>query len=99
MSTILIFLIVIVFLVVIHELGHFFAAKSFGVRVDEFGIGYPPRARKLFTWKDTLFTLNWLPFGGFVRIFGEEGAERAADSFAHKSMGKRVLIIAAGILA
>ena len=56
MSILLIFLIVIIVLVVGHELGHFFVAKAFGVRVDEFGLGYPPRAKKLFTWKGTLFT-------------------------------------------
>lgn len=103
MSTVLIFLIVLVVLVVIHELGHFFVAKAFGVRVDEFGVGYPPRARKLFTWKGTLFTLNWLPFGGFVKIFGEQTIEHdeaeAKKSFAYQTMGKRVLIIVAGILA
>ncbi len=101
MSTVLIFLIVIVVLVVAHELGHFFVAKSFGVRVDEFGIGYPPRAKKMFTWRGTLFTLNWLPFGGFVKIFGEEtGTEgERSVSFAYQKMWKRVLIIAAGILA
>lgn len=102
MSTILLFLIVIVFLVVAHELGHFLVAKAFGVRVDEFGIGYPPRARKLFKWKGTQFTLNWLPFGGFVKIFGEESTPESADrehSFAYKPLGKRLLIIAAGIIA
>lgn len=100
MSTVLIFLIVIVILVVAHELGHFFVAKSFGVRVDEFGVGYPPRAKKLFRWKGTLFTLNWLPFGGFVKIFGEElEGQDTTDSFAHKILWKRILVIAAGILA
>lgn len=99
MSTVLIFLIVIIFLVVAHELGHFLVAKVFGVRVDEFGIGYPPRARKLFTWKGTLFTLNWLPFGGFVKIHGEEGSEPSdrRGSFAYAKLWKRVLIIVAGI--
>ncbi len=109
MITILIFLIVIIFLVVAHELGHFFVAKAFGVRVDEFGIGYPPRAGKLFTWKKTLFTVNWLPFGGFVKIYGEEAGTEESDtaanaeirktSFAYQKMGKRVLILVAGIVA
>ena len=102
MSTILIFLIVIVFLVVAHELGHFLVAKAFGVRVDEFGVGYPPRAGKMFTWRGTLFTLNWLPFGGFVKIFGEEEGIEVTDttgSFAYQKMWKRLLIIVAGILA
>lgn len=101
MASILIFLVVIVALVVAHELGHFFAARAFGVRVDEFGVGYPPRARKLFVWKGTTFTLNWLPFGGFVRIFGEqtEGQAVQADSFAAQRLSKRLLIVAAGIIA
>ena len=101
MTTILIFLIVIILLVFIHELGHFFAAKSFGVRVDEFGIGYPPRAGKLFTWRGTLFSLNWLPFGGFVKIFGEDSDTETPDpnSFVHQKMWKRALILVAGILA
>ena len=107
MSTILIFLRVIIFLVVAHELGHFLVAKLFKVRVDEFGVGYPPRAKKLFTWKGTLFTLNWLPFGGFVKVFGEdEGSEpvdpdvaRRSGSFAYQTLWKRVAIVAAGIVA
>ena len=107
MSTIIIFLIVIVFLVVAHEFGHFIVAKLFKVRVDEFGVGYPPRAKKLFTWKGTLFTLNWLPFGGFVKIFGEEEGDEPADpdaarrsgSFAYQKLWKRVAIVAAGIVA
>ncbi len=100
MSTVLIFLIVIIVLVVVHELGHFFVAKAFGVRVDEFGVGYPPRARKLFTWRNTLFTLNWLPFGGFVKIYGEETASGdTRDSFAHQKLWKRVAVVLAGIVA
>jgi regulator of sigma E protease len=102
LSTILIFLIVIVFLVVAHELGHFLVAKVFGIRVDEFGVGYPPRARKLFTWKGTLFTLNWLPFGGFVKIAGEQAGDETADratSFAYQKLWKRLAVIAAGIVA
>ena len=103
MITIILFLIVIIVLVVIHELGHFFVAKYFGVRVDEFGIGYPPRARKLFVWKDTLFSLNWLPFGGFVKIFGEESDATntvvESTSFVYQAKWKRVLIVLAGIVA
>ena len=74
------FIVVLSFLVVIHELGHFFVAKFFGVRVEEFGVGYPPLARRLFTWAGTVFTLNWIPFGGFVRLAGEEDqVEQGAD--------------------
>ena len=103
MSTLLIFLFVIIILVVGHELGHFFVAKAFGIRVDEFGLGYPPRAKKLFTWRGTLFTLNWLPFGGFVKIFGEDdggkSADTKSDSFAHQKLWKRLLVLVAGIAA
>jgi regulator of sigma E protease len=72
MLGVVIFILILSFLVFIHELGHFLAAKWAGVTVHEFGIGYPPKAIKLFTWKGTVFTLNWIPFGGFVRMDGEE---------------------------
>ena len=73
--SIIIFIIILSALIIVHELGHFLVAKKFGIRVDEFGLGFPPRVTKLFTWKGTPFTLNWLPFGGFVKIFGENPAE------------------------
>ena len=63
--------IVLIPLVIIHELGHFFAAKSVGITVLEFGIGFPPKAITLFTRGETEYTLNWLPIGGFVRPYGE----------------------------
>lgn len=72
--SVIIFIVVLSFLVIIHELGHFFAARSMGMKIKEFGIGYPPRALKLFKWKETLFSLNWIPFGGFVAIDGEDEA-------------------------
>ncbi len=59
-------------LVLLHELGHFVAARRAGVTVHEFGIGFPPRAKVLFKRGDTIYTLNWLPIGGFVRLEGEE---------------------------
>lgn len=65
-------LLVLTGLVLLHELGHFVAARMAGVRVHEFGIGFPPRARVLFKRGDTTYTLNWLPIGGFVRMEGEE---------------------------
>ena len=106
METILAFIIALLILVVVHELGHFLTAKLFSVKVDEFGIGYPPRAKKLFTWKGTLFTLNWLPFGGFVKIFGEdsEDGENATPrdtkhSFEYQKFWKRALIVIAGIVS
>lgn len=65
------FIIGIVALVIVHEFGHYLAAKSLGVEVEEFGFGFPPRITTLFKFKGTDFTLNWIPFGGFVRPKGE----------------------------
>lgn len=68
------FILILSFLVVIHELGHFFAAKWAKIKVEEFGLGYPPKAITLFTYLGTPFTLNWVPFGGFVRMLGEDAS-------------------------
>jgi len=70
-STILQFLIVLGVLLFLHELGHYLAARLFKIEVEEFGFGFPPRLVKLFNYKGTDFTLNWIPFGGFVRPKGE----------------------------
>ena len=69
---IVLLLAILVVLVLIHELGHFVAARRANVRVHEFGVGFPPRAGILHRGKETLWTLNWLPIGGFVRMEGEE---------------------------
>ncbi len=76
---IILFILVLSFLVIIHELGHYLVAKWQKVRVEEFGVGYPPRAMKLFQKAETVFTLNWIPFGGFVKLEGEEGPEEEKD--------------------
>lgn len=95
------FLLLLSFLVLIHELGHFFAARSAGVVVEEFGFGLPPRARTLFQKGGTRFSLNWIPFGGFVRLQGEnatsERDRRRKGSFAHASIFSRVIILTAGV--
>ena len=78
--TFLIFLIILGVLVFVHELGHFLVAKKAGIWVDEFGLGFPPRAKILGKKWGTLFTLNWIPFGGFVKIFGEDYEEDEPDS-------------------
>ncbi len=65
------FLIALIPLVIVHELGHLLMAKKLGVWAREFGIGFPPRIMRLFHWNETEFTLNWLPLGGFVRLEGE----------------------------
>ncbi len=73
-------ILILSFLVIIHELGHLIVAKLCKVRVEEFGIGYPPRALKLFKFRNIDFTLNWIPFGGFVKMEGEDPeAEREAQ--------------------
>ena len=65
--------------IIIHELGHFFAAKLVGISILEFGIGFPPRLRRLFVWRETEFTLNLIPLGGFVRPLGEDMIGPADD--------------------
>jgi len=101
MSFILFFAVLVV-LILVHELGHFLVAKSFGIRVEEFGIGYPPRAFTLGTLKGTTYTINWLPFGGFVRIFGEQydreyAPEERKEAFVHKSKMAQALVLLAGV--
>lgn len=66
------FALVLIPAIIIHELGHFLAARLMGINVLEFGIGFPPRVRRLFTWRETEFTLNLIPLGGFVRPLGED---------------------------
>lgn len=89
---------IFVSLIVIHELGHFLVAKLTRVRVDEFGIGYPPRAFLLGTWGGTEYTLNWLPFGGFVRLYGdEETAELGRGSYQRAPRIVQALILVAGV--
>lgn len=92
--TILLFIAVLGFLVTMHELGHFTVAKLAKVRVLEFGIGLPPRVFG-FTRGGTLYSLNLLPIGGFVRMLGEEDPS-APDSFAAKPAWQRLAILAAG---
>ena len=95
--SILVFVLIFSFLVIVHELGHFWAAKLAGVRVEEFGLGLPPRI-----WGkkrgDTIFSFNWIPFGGFVKLKGEGEEDAATDSMPAKSYGWRSLIMIAGVL-
>ena len=92
--TIILFIAVLGFLVTMHELCHFTVAKLAKVRVLEFGIGLPPRVFG-FTRGGTLYSINLLPIGGFVRMLGEEDPT-APDSFAAKSAWRRLAILAAG---
>jgi len=91
----------IIALIIIHEFGHFIVAKKLGVRVDEFGIGYPPRliGKKI---GETIYSINLIPFGGFVRIFGEDGEEsedQKERNFNYKPYWQKSAIIVAGVLA
>ncbi len=92
--------IVLSILILIHEFGHFIAAKKAGVWVEEFGFGLPPRliGKKI---GETIYSLNWLPFGGFVRLHGEmsdEGVTNPKRSFVGKGKLTRAIIVVAGIL-
>lgn len=97
--TIALFIIVLGGLVLIHEIGHFVTARLAGVRVLEFGIGFPPRAKVIRRRGETLYTLNWLPIGGFVKLEGEDGD--AADdprSFARARLPVKLVILVAGVV-
>ncbi len=128
LETIVIFVLVLSVLVIAHEFGHFFTARRFGVRAEEFGLGFPPRGLGIFKnkhgkwrWvfgnrsvesletdadenlhpahKSTLYSLNWLPLGGFVKIKGENGeGQNDKDSFAYQKVWKRTIILAAGVI-
>ena len=97
MITALIFILVIGVLVLVHEFGHFIVAKRAGMKVEEFGFGFPPR---LFGWKrgETTYSLNWIPFGGFVKILGEDGDDQGPRSFASKSIKTRLGVVLAGVI-
>lgn len=87
-------------LVLIHELGHFLVARYFNIKVLEFGFGLPPRiwGKK---FGDTLYSLNWLPFGGFVHLLGEDESDKTVlkdkHSFASQNVWKRIAVVVAGV--
>ena len=85
-------------LILVHEFGHFFMATKLGIKVLEFGIGIPPRAKVLFVRNGVKFTLNWLPIGGFVRMVGEDGNFDAPGSLAAAPPWKKIPVLAAGVI-
>jgi regulator of sigma E protease len=91
-------LISLIALIVLHELGHFILAKRFGVKVEEFGIGLPPR---IFGKKigETIFSLNLLPLGAFVKLYGEEERVKDKRSFSEKPVWQRALIVLGGVVS
>lgn len=101
----IIFIIVLGVLIFVHELGHFLVAKKCGMRVDEFGLGFPPRVfgKKI---GETIYSLNWIPFGGFVKIFGENPSDNPENeslevgekkSFGKKNRGLQATVLVAGV--
>ncbi len=100
--TIILFILVLAVLVFAHEFGHFISAKIFGIRVDEFAIGFPPR---LFGWTkgETKYSLNLIPFGGYVKIFGENPDEQSISgsdskrSFVNAPKWKQIIVLLSGI--
>lgn len=114
MMTILIFIILLGLLVFVHELGHFLTAIRNGIRVDEFGFGFPPRlfgvvrdenGKFKIVWGSkempsgkTVYSINWIPLGGFVKIAGEDGHDVSdPNSFASKSAWVRIKVLGAGV--
>jgi len=99
MSVVLLIIGILLFLglVVLHEFGHFIAARRNGVEVEEFGIGFPPRAWKRTTKKGFIFSLNWLPIGGFVKLKGENDAATEQGSFGVARFSGKAKIMLAGV--
>lgn len=97
--TVILFIGLLLVLVIVHEWGHFMAAKKAGCTVEEFGFGFPPRLFS-FMWHGTRYSLNALPIGGFVKIEGENMGETnpAPTSFASKSAPWRIIILSAGVI-
>lgn len=96
--SLLIFIFVLALVVLVHEWGHFFAARRFGIRVDEFGFGFPPKllAKR---FGQTLYTLNLFPLGGFVKIFGETGEDAEnPESFISRPVWQRAAVVVAGVV-
>ncbi|HPQ82518.1 MAG TPA: M50 family metallopeptidase [Candidatus Saccharimonas sp.] len=99
---IIIGVIVLVILVVLHELGHALVAKRYGVIVEEFGVGFPPKAwgkriSDSILGKNVLFSLNWLPLGGFVKLQGEHDAARKKGDYGAATFWQKTQILLAGV--
>ncbi len=94
--TIIVFIALLALLVLAHELGHFVTARLFGVKVEEFGFGFPPR---MFSKEKngTRYSINWLPLGGFVKLKGESGESHDSDSFTAQPPWRRAIILSAGV--
>lgn len=99
MVGILIFFIILAILILSHEAGHFFTARWFKIKVEEFGFGFPPRilSKKI---GDTTYSLNAFPLGGFVKIYGENGDNQTGvNSFSNKPIWQRSIVLSSGVIA
>lgn len=96
--TLIVVIVSFLVLIVLHELGHYLFARKYGVKVEEFGIGLPPRliGKRI---GETIYSLNLLPLGAFVRLEGEEQATPGPRSFSAKPIWQRMVIVAAGVVA
>ena len=91
------FFIAFIGMIMVHEIGHFAAARLMKISVEEFGFGIPPRMLTMFTWKGTKFTLNWLPLGGFVRLKGEDDPSIQGGMAAAKPW-RKLIVLMSGVL-
>lgn len=93
----IIFIVALSVLVLVHEFGHFFAARRTGVKVEEFGLGLPPKiiGKK---FGDTIYSINWLPIGGFCKLYGEDGDGKGGEAFNHKKPWQKLIIVLGGVL-
>jgi regulator of sigma E protease len=89
--------VLIILLVIAHEAGHFFAARRNGIEVEEFGVGFPPKAKTIAKKNGTEYTLNWLPLGGFVKLKGEHDADTEPGSFGAASLKAKIKVMVAGV--
>lgn len=92
------FVLVLSPIIIVHELGHFWTARRFGIKVEEFGLGFPPRAVTLFERNGTIYSLNWIPVGGFVRPAGEDDPT-VPGGLSSASKVARFSVLAAGSVA
>jgi len=93
----IIFVLALSTLVLVHEFGHFVAARKTGVKVEEFGLGLPPRivGKKI---GQTIYSLNWLPIGGFCKLYGEDSEGKGGEAFNNKKPWQKLLIVLGGVL-
>ncbi len=94
--TIIAFIFILGLLVFVHELGHFVMAKRAGMKIEEFGFGFPPRMVGV-RHGETMYSINWIPLGGFVKILGEDGVSSDPRAFANGSFTRRLLVLFAGV--